>query len=343
MIQTEEGHGLSDDSPATKPWKYDDLRSTGVLACVLTTDEKFLVDNHTHLLPPLAALAEDSSTILRVLGIKLLDQLLGRLPAVVVRDRGLAPVFVDIISPSLSHLPTLTPAEDSAVILGASLQALIDLYASMEKSNAGANELQRLSDKIFRQGILSVYYHAGEYPSITTVLMKYTAALLHQLQISAVKYLKDLLPMLSSILTNPVTNYDKEMVLVSLDTLSATIQTCHERILANNVWTDMVIELLMSAYINACDSVLRHEWQYPAQAEDQESRKKGTVWGEEQGVLSTITQFEGKTREITKCLFRLATARKIDLMEKVKLLCEKEPKLLGLFQLTDTQDTTPQS
>lgn len=173
--------------------------------------------------------------------------------------------------------------------------------------------------------------------------MKYTAALLHQLQISAVKYLKDLLPMLSSILTNPVTNYDKEMVLVSLDTLSATIQTCHERILANNVWTDMVIELLMSAYINACDSVLRHEWQYPAQAEDQESRKKGTVWGEEQGVLSTITQFEGKTREITKCLFRLATARKIDLMEKVKLLCEKEPKLLGLFQLTDTQDTTPQS
>jgi hypothetical protein len=35
MFQNEEGDGLPDDSSETKPWKYDDLRSTGVLVRLL--------------------------------------------------------------------------------------------------------------------------------------------------------------------------------------------------------------------------------------------------------------------------------------------------------------------
>jgi hypothetical protein len=273
------------------------------------------------------------------MGLELLGEFVHGLPGNVVRNRGLASVFVDIIFPSLSYLPTLTPEGDSVKILGSAFQALLELYVSVRASGVGANELLRLSDKIFRQGVLSAYNHAGKYLSITTVLMTYTAALLNELGILAIKYLKDLIPRLSTILTDPLLIYHKDALLASLDALASTIQTCHVRILATDAWTDSVLEILMGVYLNTCDSVPEDDRQEPARADDQEKRKEQMDRNQVQQTRSTNARVQGAICEITESLFQHASDRGIDLIGRVRPLCEKEPKLQGLFNFTDTPET----
>lgn len=221
-------------------------------------------------------------------------------------------MIVDIVFPSLSYLPTLTPVDDSTIILGSAFEVLLDLYDSLRESGMGSNELLWLSDKIFRKGILSAYHHAGEYLDITSVLMGYTATLLNELGISAVKYLKDLVPMLSTILTNPTLIHQTDTLLVCLDTLTALIQACHSRILGNDLWTDNVIEMLMNVYL----------------------------LDQQHGSCST-SQVQDKIRGITERLLQHARDSNIDLLGRVSPLCEKEPSLHGLFKLSDLQQTAP--
>lgn len=124
-----------------------------------------------------------------------MDSFLERFPANILRDTGLASVFEDAVSPTLHFLPSITPEEESIVLLEAAFTALLSLVRKTE-TKAGKTEPHssspkaKLLDKTLRDGIFSAYFHVKDHVRIVEVLLNQTAKIVDEMRIHAVKHLK---------------------------------------------------------------------------------------------------------------------------------------------------------
>jgi hypothetical protein len=210
----------------------------------------------------------------------------------------------------LNYLPSLTPEDESARVLNAAFDALFVLSNMVAERQALG--WPRLPDKIFRQGIMSAYSHAREYPRIVEVLMRQITRLLNLLEFWAVKYLKDIIPMLSAVITDPFASTHMPMLHAAVCALGTTVRKCHVRIIGNDPWQEEIIRVLAVCWISL-----------------------GETHAEEGTPFSDEVVMKAKTRdelcEIARDLFNFAMNKDIDLRAKAEPLIEKEPILAKMF------------
>ncbi|KAK3955130.1 hypothetical protein QBC32DRAFT_381238 [Pseudoneurospora amorphoporcata] len=238
--------GLPDDSSLTKPWKFIDLRAVTVFEwAVSEADEESTITKSWPLfIPVLLTLADDNSTSVRKRGLVILSKFLDKFPSRILSDTGLNKVFEDTALPSLSYLPSVTPEEESVELLGPAYAALRCLVGKLsgEKRN-------KLLDRVVREGILMGYFHAKEYVRIVEVLCREMGDVLVEMGVDAVKHLKDIIPMLSTILTDPFASLHPPTLLSAIKALQAVLATCWPRI-PNSPWQDEIINLLVLCWLN---------------------------------------------------------------------------------------------
>ncbi|KAK0743712.1 hypothetical protein B0T18DRAFT_189408 [Schizothecium vesticola] len=300
------GEGLPDDSAETKPWKFTDLRAIPAVAWVIReADELFITKHWPLFIPVLLTLVDDQSTGVRRQGLLVLKCFLEKYPSKTLHGTGLAQVFEDAIFPTLNFLPSLTPEDESVQLLGPAFEALLCLARKQASPTTGPTTKEprpnsTLLDKVLREGVFSAYFHCKDHPRIVTVLCQQTISIANQLGIHTVKHLKDLIPMLSTILSNPFGPAAPATLLAAIKALQAVLQTCWPRI-PTSPWQDEIINALSLCWLAACDQATR----------------PGTILSELSAtgaMLAAVLRTQG-----------------VELADVVAPLVQKEPLLAALF------------
>lgn len=118
---------------------------------------------------------------------------LAKFPDKTLHDTGLAQVIEDAIFPTLSFLPSLTPEQESVLLLREAYNTLLSLankQPAVGKDGIPKGPKNTLLDKMLREGVLMGYFHAKEHVRIVAVLCQQTAAILNNMGVHAVKHLK---------------------------------------------------------------------------------------------------------------------------------------------------------
>jgi tRNA nucleotidyltransferase (CCA-adding enzyme) len=203
-------------------------------------DEKGLEANWKLLYPPILKMLDDSETQWKVTGCELLTQLLRTARPSFLSRTGLGPVFETTLRPFFAYLPTLTPEEEAAALMDATLPAMMQLAEAMYHSDAltsaDASLLDtkriRLLNDIVNQGVLAPLTHAlpSTYPLLATTILTHLPPLFAKLGINTVRHLPSLISSLSLILQNPFILAKSNLVLATISALKALIENAWPRI-----------------------------------------------------------------------------------------------------------------
>lgn len=142
------------------------------------------------LIPPLLALVDDASTLFKIRGLELLILFLTRVPSPLLERTGLGEVFQNALMPCLLYLPSLTPENESIVILEKTYEALFALNHRLFPGHKPRGSRIKGFDKLVRDGIFKGYAHAGENVRIAELLVKKMTDLVNEMGIDSAKHLK---------------------------------------------------------------------------------------------------------------------------------------------------------
>lgn len=123
-------------------------------------------------------------------GLKLLSILLVKVPSKTLEQTGLGEVFEDAIRPTLLFLPSLTPVDESMVLLPAAYEVLFVLAKARYPDKTMQSLLNKMQDRIFRQGILPGFQHCRDNVAIKELLVTQMDQLVTQMGLHAIKHLK---------------------------------------------------------------------------------------------------------------------------------------------------------
>lgn len=150
-----------------------------------------MICNTWHLcIPPLLTLLDDTSTFIRARGLLVLHEMLDKIPTRVLQQTGLGEVFEDAVMPTLLFLPSLTPVEDSIMVLKPAYAALFQLGEVRFPTREERYDKMRFFDRIMRQGVLQAFLHSRENTKIAELLLHELITLVQRMGIHAVKHLK---------------------------------------------------------------------------------------------------------------------------------------------------------
>ncbi|KAM7186884.1 mitochondrial CCA tRNA nucleotidyltransferase [Rhypophila sp. PSN 637] len=342
--------GLPDDSCVTKPWKFTDHRAIPVFAWAVDQADEQLIAKHWPLfIPVLLTLTDDSSAAVRSRGLHILSKFLAKFPSKTLLDTGLAQVFEDAVFPALSYLPSLTPEDESVRLLAPAFEALRILarkVSSPTSTNAAAGKSisatgttskekeHKLLDRVLREGVFPAYFHAKEHVRIVEVLCQQTVLVLQQMGIHAVKHLKDLILMISTIMTNPFAPLSPSTLVAAIKALQATLAICWPRLCASP-WQDETLNALVMCWLNV------HDFE-----QDQPQPKTSNQTAE---IKQQLTVSASALNAVLKT--RAGAAATSDpqqdeqaedpLDEIISPLVSKEPLLAGLFSYPAQQPRKP--
>lgn len=247
---------------ASKPWKFAAPWSVSLLIWIVfgygalpERDRYPALEAHFPLLvPPLLSLIDDDAAICKAQGCVLLEHFASYLAqnsrSNLFERTGLADVFIDTLVPNMSLLPTLTPEDESLLVLGtlypafrASIQArfpatpnsTISPQSPSPTSLFALTPRQKALNTLLRHGILHSFpYTLDSHPKLTALLLNELALTLSLLGIDAVRYLRDIIPLSQKVLTNPFAlaarQPGRETITAGLRCLRATLRACGDRI-----------------------------------------------------------------------------------------------------------------
>ncbi|KAK3904960.1 mitochondrial CCA tRNA nucleotidyltransferase [Staphylotrichum tortipilum] len=305
---------MPEENVQVKPWKYGDLRAVGVVAwAVREVDSSLLTTTWPLFLPVLLTLTDDPSTPLRHRGLLLLTTFLTKLPTPTLHAAGLARLFEDAVFPTLAFLPSLTPAEESALLLPAAYGALLALAEKQptgKDDDADQRRRNALLDRVLREGVFTGYFHARDHVAVVQVLCEQAAAVVRAMGVHAVKHLKDLVPMISSVLTDPFAPAAPGTLRAGIKTLHAVLASCWPRILPGGPWVGEIVNALVLC------------WVYVVEYAEEHPRE---------GVYTPIEQELGISSRALAAVLRCAEGGPVDLEVLVAPLVEKDARLAGLF------------
>jgi hypothetical protein len=140
--------------------------------------------------------------------------------------------------------------EESVVLVPAAYEALFALCdvrfpASDSNGNGDGKERTKFLDKLLRKGILSGYAHCSEHPSIVEILLTQTKLLIDKMGITSVKHLKDILPIISTVLTDPFAPSKPSLLLAGLRCLQSLILNAWPRVREEGYRIEIVKALVM--------------------------------------------------------------------------------------------------
>jgi len=297
-------------------WK-NDVYVLDLLCWVLRSLDTHLIEKHwPMLLPPILTLIDDHETHNKATGCRLLSTLLRTTPPSLLKKTGLGPVFEEALLPCLTFLPQLTSVDESIEILNAAYPALIQLSrvqspikppSTIREQQSKENTLRltevvpskaRFLDRILRQGILTGYLHAGDNPRIATVLFTHLAALIQELGIDSVKHLKDVLPLLSNVLSDPLGAAHPPLLMAAVKAIQACVLNAWPRM---DVWRGEVLRGLAGAWLTL---------------ENEDSEDVGEVRRESAEILAMLV---------------VAVKGKVNLEKDLQSLVEADGRLRELF------------
>jgi hypothetical protein len=258
----------------SKPWKEASW-SINVLRYIVAeysslplSSRRSIVEKQFYLLvPPILTLIDDGDISSKTSGCEVLGVLCSTISACessILPRSGLADVFADSLKTNFMLLPTLTPENESLILLRRlypTFRVLISATYPLEPrstatkngksesisskpSAAGSTHFysprdprQQLLDTVLRHGVLASYNHASDHVAIAELLIREAALVVYDMRINAVKYLSRLLPLLRGILTNSLGAAYPPLLEAACDLLSALITTCKSRI-ASTWWAE---------------------------------------------------------------------------------------------------------
>jgi tRNA nucleotidyltransferase/poly(A) polymerase len=304
------------DDKKVKPWKYRDTWALDLLAwCCKSLDEKSVEMEWGFLIPPLLTVMDDMDLRVRVRGCEMLTDLLDATPSGLLAKTGLAPLFEENLMVSLSYLPTLTPEDESVVILGVTLRALLSLadcaYPAPPSGQRPNEKRMKFLDKILRHGILRPYAHVSEYVRVVEVLFCYLPSVLEKMGIDSVKHVKDLLPLLANVLAEPLGPTYPNLLLVATKALQFVILNAWPRI---SFWEGEILKGVTVCWVRVLEDMENR-------ADNENKRVLGEVMDELKvcvEMVRAVMDSEGKAES-----FQADVKKLVSTDEKLEFLFEK--------------------
>ncbi|KAI1356918.1 hypothetical protein F5Y01DRAFT_7531 [Xylaria sp. FL0043] len=319
--------GGADDITVKKPWKYKQRYAVTVFEWSVENADTDLLQEHWPLYTPalLTLLDEPQPVSLKLRALSIFRKFWRRCPEGLLSRTGLADVFEQAVFPTVLNLPSLTPEAESRDLLAAAYPALFDMaglvdtdlettenestseQAKQQKSlqSKGFSEAQRkLLDKIVREGIMVGYHHAKQHIRLVDFFCQTLRRLVSGMGILSVKYLKDIVPMISEILVDPFGTKYPPTLLSATHLLQAVLQTCWPRI---SHYCNEIIKIAMLCWLNI---------------EDEDS-----FLADDQAK----TELKQQLIRTVEMLSAIMTAAKLDMSERVCPLVTKDPQLRSLF------------
>lgn len=311
-----------------EPWKDPHYGWTlDLLRWVLRTlDSKGVETNWGLIVPPILKMLDDIETAWKAAGCELLTMLLNITPPALLARTGLGNVFEEALMPCLAYLPSLTPENESVMLLDKTYPALLALANVMfpppsasttistpsrplttKKTEGNPRTCEKFLDTLLRQGILAGFAHAGEHVRIAEVLLKHLVPLLEAMQISSVKHLKHVLPLLSNVLAEPLGPAYPPLLRAAAKAVQAVQLNAWPRIAVHR---GEVLRGVTVCWIRVCEQGQR---------------------GQEAVELEAVKQ------ELRTCVEMLAAVLKedqdVDLQKEAAMLVEADERLSGLLDV----------
>ncbi|KAI0910489.1 hypothetical protein F4823DRAFT_561838 [Ustulina deusta] len=330
-----DGFGGGDDIAIAKPWKYTQRYAVTVFEWSVENAETDLLREHWPLYTPvlLTLLDEPQPASLKLRALSIFRNFWRLCPGGLLSRTGLAEVFEQAVFPAVLNLPSLTPEAESCDLLAAAYPALFDMAgledldseaaedqgvgvgpgstndqkASHEQHlhSRGFSEAQRkLLDKLVREGIMVGYHHAKQHVRLVDFFCQTLRRLVSGMGILSVKYLKDIVPMISEILVDPFGTKYPPALLSATHLLQAVLRTCWPRI---PHYCNEIIKIAMLSWLNIED-------------EDSFPPNKQTKLELKQQLIKTV-----------EILSAVMAAAKLDMSDRVCPLVAKDPQLHSLF------------
>lgn len=221
------------------PWRHEHPETTTLLHWAVRALGTSQIEPSWHLLvPPILTLLDDHYPPSKTRGCNILTTLLGRLdeqPLLrggqsLLTRTGLGPVIWDAVTPCLLLLPPLTPQSHSIPLLRATYPALLALSHCMTAGKPTRKARAKLLDKVIRDGILRGMQYGGENAKVATTLMELLATVVDQMEIWTARHLKELVPMISNVLSSPFGTTYIPLLTSAANALKSILRTCWVRI-----------------------------------------------------------------------------------------------------------------
>jgi hypothetical protein len=264
---------LPDDTSAapwkerTNSWAIELLRwSISIL------DAKGIEANWALLIPPILKILDDIDLQWKAVGAELLTLLLKSTPPSLLARTGVGKVFEDTLIPLFTYLPTLTPENESVVLLDKAFPALMALPDVLYPPSPTPNTVSSLPspstkptpdsslstprekflDKLLRDGILSPLFHAppSAYPKLATTLLSHLPPLLRAMGIDSVKHLQPLTTLLSNILAEPLGLAYPPLMVAATKVLQSVVLNAWPRV---KVYRGEILRGVTLAWLRCCD------------------------------------------------------------------------------------------
>jgi len=245
-------------------------------------------------------------------------------------------VFSDAIIPVTLYLPSITPLEESMEILPMAYEALFALYdvqfitapfSDSESSSTATTIISTSKDQnatlqtqekarlafltsILRQSILPAYLHASQHAPIITILLSQLTTLIPRLGIHTTKHIKDILPIVSSVLTDPFAGGRVQDVRVALETFRVLLGCCWVRFRGRDgeVWRVEGVRCLVG-----CLGVV------------------GEVDGIGDGDREKLEKVKEDLRFTGRVFAKAVEGGEVDLREELRPLLDVDESIWGLF------------
>ena len=298
------------DESVNRPWKLErDAYALDLLRwCVCALDAEIVEEVWPQIIPPLLTLVDDWEAKYKALGIELIRQLLEVTPPPLLARTGLGEVFEEALMPCLTHLPDITPEQESISLLNEAYPTLLALAKVRYPRNEQEPPKLKLSDidrhrikfldTIIRKGIIYGYTYCSNYPRITSTLFKHLVPLLDALGIDSVKHLQYLLPIITETLSHP--------------------------------FAEAQIETLVSA-TKALQAVILNGWPRMAGCRGEVLKGLTFAWLNVDGVEGDEVEVLRREMKETVTMLRYAVTNEIDIDAEIAKLVEVNAELGGLF------------
>jgi tRNA nucleotidyltransferase (CCA-adding enzyme) len=197
------------------------------------------------LVPPILTMMDEIDLTWKSKAVELLHLLLKATPPALLAKTGLGSVFEKELSHCLTFLPSLTEDQDSILILNAAYPALLTLCEKRypvpptaktrgpplsEHDRSILEQRERYLDKLIRNGIVRSIFFAGEHVKVAELLLIHLRSITALLKVASVKHLKELLPLHSKILSEPLGPAYPPLLVAAANSLQTIILNAWPRI-----------------------------------------------------------------------------------------------------------------
>lgn len=232
------------------------------------------------------SLIDDSSIFFKTRGCDLLLQLLAPIEesrSDVLHRFTLAPKFEDSLNGCLTSLPTLTPERESLRLLSSAYPALLSVIRTncplsyeepkiklgstgavpVYKSDNNTKSRRTSLRRVLTNGIIPSYRHISSpspaentlisshpYPRLSTFLLTQITPVLREMGTHSVKYIQELISLLSDALTNPFGTSYLPLLAAAVEATRSLVLNSWPRI---SEWRGEILNAIGVCWVNICE------------------------------------------------------------------------------------------